>query len=53
MNQIEHETNGDLIDTTPLFASNLLALYYVLRQNYNERRLRTRQVKSQSPSKKQ
>jgi len=37
MNQFEHETNGTLVDTTPLFASSLLALFYVLRKNFTER----------------
>ena len=39
MNQFEHETNGALVDNTPLFASSLLALFYVLRKNFTERRL--------------
>jgi hypothetical protein len=39
MNQFEHDTNGALVESTPLFASNLLALFYVLRKNFNERRL--------------
>ena len=39
MNQFEHETNGALVDSTPLFASSLLALFYVLRKSFVERRL--------------
>ncbi len=39
MNQIEFEINGAMVESTPLFASNLLALFYVLRKNFNERRL--------------
>ncbi len=39
MNQVEQETNGALLDAIPLFASNLLALFYVLRKNFNERRV--------------
>ena len=39
MNQSENHTNGHLVDTTPLFASSLLALFYVLRQNFNKRRV--------------
>ena len=39
MNYFEHDTNGALVERTPLFASNLLALYYVLRENMTERRL--------------
>lgn len=38
MNQIEFELNGAMVESTPLFASNLLALFYVLRKNYNQRR---------------
>ena len=38
MNQFEHETNGALVDNKPLFASSLLALFYVLRKNFTERR---------------
>ncbi len=37
MNQFEHETNGALVDNTPLFASSLLALFYVLRKSFAER----------------
>lgn len=39
MNQSENHTNGPLIVTTPLFASSLLALFYVLRNNFNKRRV--------------
>ena len=39
MNNFETETNGALVATAPLFASVWLALFYVLRKNYNERRL--------------
>jgi len=39
MNQLEHEANSALANTTPLFASNLLALFYVLRKNFIERRM--------------
>ena len=39
MNQYETESNGALFATTPLFGSVWLALFYVLRKNFNERRL--------------
>jgi hypothetical protein len=39
MNQSENHTNGSLVGTTPLFASSLLALFYVLRKNFNKRRV--------------
>jgi len=39
MNRFEHDTHGTLVNATPLFASNLLALFYVLRKNLNERRI--------------
>lgn len=38
MNRIERDTNETLADTAPLFASSLLALFYVLRKNFNQRR---------------
>ena len=37
MNHYEPNTNGDLVNPAPLFASVWLALFYVLRKNYNER----------------
>jgi hypothetical protein len=39
MNHYETESNGTLVATTPLFGSVWLALFYVLRKNFNERRL--------------
>jgi hypothetical protein len=39
MNQIEPSTSGTLVNTTPLFASVWLALFYVVRNNISERRL--------------
>ena len=39
MNHYKTDTNGAVLETTPLFASVWLALYYVLRKNFNERRL--------------
>ena len=39
MNHYETDTNGAMINTTPLFASVWLALFYVVRKNINERRL--------------
>ena len=44
MNQFEHETDGALVDTAPLFASSLMALFYVLRKNIQERRLSEKPV---------
>ena len=38
MNHYDTNTNGALANTTPLFASSWLALFYVLRENLNERR---------------
>ena len=38
MSPYKTETNAALV-TTPLFASVWLALFYVLRKNFNERRL--------------
>ena len=48
MNQFEHETNGALVDTTPLFASSLLALFYVLRKNFTERQAAEKPVNKNS-----
>lgn len=48
MNQFEHEANGALVDTTPLFASSLMALFYVLRQNIQEHRLSEKPVNKSS-----
>jgi len=39
MNQIESNTSSALVETIPLFASVWMALYYVLRRNFQERRL--------------
>ena len=39
MNAYDTDTNAMLIDATPLFASVWLALFYILRKNFNERRL--------------
>ncbi len=41
MNRSEHRTHGDMANDTPLFASNLLALFYELRENYNDRQVTT------------
>ena len=48
MNQFKHETNEALVDSTPLFASSLLALFYVLRKSFVERRLAGKPVKKTS-----
>ena len=39
MNHYETNTNGTMVNTTPLFASVWLALFCVVRKNINERRL--------------
>ncbi len=39
MNHYETNTNGALVNPAPLFASVWLALFHVLRKNYNERSL--------------
>ena len=39
MNQFESNTSSALVETIPLFASVWVALYYVLRRNFQERRL--------------
>lgn len=52
MNQFENDTNGAMVDTTPLFASSLMALYYVLRKNFNERRVPRRTADNSSQAEK-
>ena len=37
MNHYETDTNGTLVNPAPLFASVWMALFHVLRRNYNER----------------
>jgi hypothetical protein len=39
MNQYNANTNGDLVNTAPLFASVWLALFNELRKNYLEHRI--------------
>ncbi|MCW8926796.1 MAG: hypothetical protein OQJ84_11080 [Xanthomonadales bacterium] len=39
MNQFESNTSSALVETIPLFASVWVALYYMLRRNFQERRL--------------
>ena len=41
MNHYKTETNRAPVNTTPLFASVWLALFFTLRENYHERRLAT------------
>jgi hypothetical protein len=41
MNQFDSNTNQALVNTIPLFASVWMALYYVLRRNFQKRRLAT------------
>ena len=48
MNQYKPDTNGALVNTTPLFASVWLALFYVVRKNYNEWRLEAATKTAQS-----
>ena len=38
MNNYETDTNGALVNTTPLFASVWLALFYVVRKSITDRR---------------
>jgi len=37
MDRFENNPSGALADTKPLFASNLLALFYMLRKNFKPR----------------
>lgn len=39
MNRFEHDTNDAPADVIPLFTSSLMALFHVLRKNFNERRI--------------
>jgi hypothetical protein len=39
MNQLQTNTSSALVETIPLFASVWIALYYVLRRSFQERRL--------------
>ena len=39
MNPYESNTTGTLVNSAPLFASVWLALFYVLKKNFNERRI--------------
>ena len=48
MNRYETDTNGTLADPTPLFASVWLALFYVLRKSFNERRLAAAAVNTEN-----
>ena len=43
MSNYRTETNGSLLESSPLFASVWLALFYILRKNYNERKLSNEQ----------
>ena len=38
MKTYESNTTGTLVNTSPLFASVWLALFYVLKKNFNEHR---------------
>lgn len=42
MNRYESNINGVVGEPIPLFASSILALFYVLRQNFSQRRLLNR-----------
>jgi len=42
MNRIEQTSIVAMTNSTPLFASSLLALFYVLRKSFNERRSQAR-----------
>ena len=39
MNRYKTDTDGAMVAAAPLFASVWLALFYVLRKNFNERRV--------------
>jgi len=39
MSHYKTDTNGTMITTAPLFSSVWLALFHVLRKNFNQRRL--------------
>ncbi len=39
MSHYKTDTHGTLVESAPLFASVWLALFYLLRNNFNERRL--------------
>jgi len=39
MNPYKTNTTGTLVNSAPLFASVWLALFYVLKKNFNERRV--------------
>ena len=41
MNQYETNSSGVLVNTTPLFASVWMALFYIVRKNFAEHRLST------------
>ena len=49
MNQYETNNSGALVNTTPLFASVWMALFYVVRKNYTERRLSATTGTDRSP----
>jgi hypothetical protein len=38
MNRYKTESNGAVVNPIPLFSSSWLALFYLLRKNFNERR---------------
>lgn len=38
MNRYKTESNGAVANPMPLFSSSWLALFYLLRKNFNERR---------------
>lgn len=48
MNRFKSDSNGSLVNTTPLFASVWLALFHVVRKNINERRVAVA-AKTKSP----
>lgn len=51
MNHYDTNSDGALVNTAPLFASSWLALFYVLRENLNERRELAKAVKDSSNTK--
>lgn len=48
MNHYDTNSEGALVNTAPLFASSWLALFYVLRENLNERRELAKTVEESS-----
>ena len=50
MNHYENNSNGAMPDAAPLFASSWMALFYVLRKNFAERRLAESNAVNNTPT---